>query len=64
MQFADVNGGQVVPDSKQAFRLEGQQARYQTVTPRKKGTIASIELVKRTDRTAPIFLAATVEGFE
>jgi hypothetical protein len=64
VQFADVKGGQDVPGSKPAFRLERQQARYQTVTPRKKGTIASIELVKRTDRTALIVLAATVEGFE
>ena len=31
---------------------------------RKKQTIASIELVKGSDRSAPIVLAATVEGFE
>ena len=64
VHFADVNGGQDVPGSKSAFRLGGQQVRYLTVTPGKKGTIASIELVKGSDRTAPIVLAATVEGFE
>ncbi len=64
VHFADVNGGQDVPGSKSAFRLGGQQVRYLTVTPGKKGTIASIELVKGSDRTAPIVLAATVEAFE
>jgi hypothetical protein len=37
---------------------------YLTVVPGKKQTIASIELVKGSDRSAPIVLAATVEGFE
>ena len=64
VHFADVNGGQDVPGSRLAFRLGRQQVRYLTVTPGKKGTIASIELVKGSDRTAPIVLAATVEGFE
>ena len=64
VHFADVNGGQDVPGSKPAFRLGGQQVRYLTVMPGKKDTIASIELVKGSDRTAPIVLAATVEGFE
>jgi len=35
-----------------------------TVPKKKKETIACIELVKRSDRSAPIVLAATVEGFE
>ena len=64
VHFADVNGGQDVPGSKLAFRLGRQQVRYLTVTPGKKDTIAGIELVKGRDRTAPIVLAATVEGFE
>ena len=54
VHFADVNGGQDVPGSKLAFRLGGQQVRYLTVMPGKKDTIASIELVKGSDRTAPI----------
>ena len=52
------------PGSKLAFKLGGQQVRYLTVVPGKKQTIASIELVKGSDRSAPIVLAATVEGFE
>ncbi|HZW33954.1 MAG TPA: hypothetical protein VFF52_24740 [Isosphaeraceae bacterium] len=44
--------------------LARQQVRYLTVTPNKKDSIASIELVKGRDQTAPIVLAATVEGFE
>jgi putative membrane-bound dehydrogenase-like protein len=64
VHFADFNGAQDVPGSKLAFKLGGQQVRYLTVTPGKKNAIASIELVKGSDRTAPIVLAATVEGFE
>jgi putative heme-binding domain-containing protein len=64
VHFADVNGAQDVPGSKLAFKLRGQQVRYLTVTPKSKDPIASIELVKGPDRTAPIVLAATVEGFE
>ncbi|HEV3029630.1 MAG TPA: hypothetical protein VG457_18775 [Planctomycetota bacterium] len=40
------------------------QVRFMTVVPKKKETIACIELVKGSDRSAPIVLAATVEGFE
>jgi hypothetical protein len=64
VDFADFNGTQDVPGSKRAFQLRGQQVRYLTVTPGKKNPIASIELIKGDDRTAPIVLAATVEGFE
>ena len=64
VEFADVNGAKDVPGSKLAFKLGGQQVRYLTVVPGKKQTIASIELVKGSDRSAPIVLAATVEGFE
>jgi hypothetical protein len=64
VHFADVNGEQDVPGSKRAFKLRGQQVRYLTVTPKRKDPIASIELVKGPDRTAPIVVAATVEGFE
>jgi hypothetical protein len=64
VEFTDVNGSKDVPGSKLAYKLGGQQVRYLTVVPRKKQTIASIELVKGGDRSAPIVLAATVEGFE
>ena len=53
------------PGSKLAFKLGGQQVRYLTVVPEARSeTIASIELVKGSDRSAPIVLAVTVEGFE
>ena len=64
VHFADVNGAKDVPGSKLAYKLGGQQVRYLTVVPKKKETIARIELVKGSDRSAPIVLAATVEGFE
>jgi putative membrane-bound dehydrogenase-like protein len=64
VHFANFNGEQEVPGSKLAFKLGGQQVRYLVVTPRKKETIAGIELVKGPDQSAPIVLAATVEGFE
>ncbi len=64
VHFADVNGAKDVPGSKLAYKLGGQQVRYLTVIPGKKETIARIDLVKGSDRSAPIVLAATVEGFE
>jgi uncharacterized protein len=64
VEFADVNGEKEVPGSKLAYKLGGQQVRYLTVVPGKKQMIASIELVKGSDRSAPIVLAVTVEGFD
>jgi hypothetical protein len=64
VHFANLNGAQDVPGSKLAFKVGGQQVRYLAVTPKKKDSIARIELVKGRDQTAPIVLAATVEGFE
>jgi putative heme-binding domain-containing protein len=64
VHFADLNGDQDVPGSKPAIKLGGQQVRHLTVKPRKQTLITSIELVKGTDQTAPIVLAATVEVFE
>jgi putative heme-binding domain-containing protein len=64
VHFAEVNGAKDVPGSKLAFKLGSRQVRYLTVVPRKKEIIARIELVKGSDRSAPIVVAATVEGFE
>jgi uncharacterized protein len=64
VHFADINGEQDVPGSKPALKLAGQQVRYVAVKPKRKDIIASIELVKGSDQTAPIVLAATVEAFE
>ncbi|SIO57672.1 hypothetical protein SAMN05444166_5459 [Singulisphaera sp. GP187] len=64
VHLADFNGTNDVPGSKQAFKLGAQQVRYLTVVPKQRETIASIELVKGSDRSAPIVLAVTVEGFD
>ena len=64
VHFADVNGDKDVPGSKLAYKLGGQQIRYLTVVPKKRETIDHIDLVKGEDRSAPIVMAATVEGFE
>ena len=64
VHFADVNGAKDVPGSKLAYKLGGQQVRYLTLVPKKKETIARLDLIKGGDRSAPIVLAATVEGFE
>ncbi len=64
VHIADFNSTKEVPGSMQAFKLGGQQVRYLTIVPKKKETIGRIELVKGSDRSAPIVLAATVEGFE
>lgn len=64
VHFANVNGEQQVPGSKLAYKLGGQQVRYLTVVPKRRDPIASIELVKGGDQTAPIVVAATVEGFD
>ena len=51
-----------MPGSKLAFRLRGQQVRYFAIHPKRPGEpIASIELVKGPDATAPIVMAVTVE---
>jgi putative membrane-bound dehydrogenase-like protein len=64
VHFADLNGAKEVPGSTLAFKVGGQQVRYLTVVPTRKDTISTMELVKGSDRSAPIVLAATVEGLE
>lgn len=51
-----------VPGSKFAFNLRNQQVRYLAVTPKRGDVIKEIELVKGSDRTAPVVMAVTVEG--
>lgn len=60
--FADYIRRVDVPDSKFAYQLRGQQLRYLAIHPRRQETIKEIELVKGSDRTAPIVMAVTVEG--
>jgi putative membrane-bound dehydrogenase-like protein len=64
VDLADINGEKDVPGSKRAFRLGVQQVRYLTINPEKDAPIASLDLVKGPDPTAPVVIAATVENFE
>ena len=65
VQFADYIGHFEVPDSKQAFKLRGQQIRYFSVIPKRTDAkIKQIELVKGPDQTAPVVMAITVEPAE
>ncbi len=64
VHFADLSGAKDVPGSKLAYKLGDRQVRYLTVVPNKNETIARLELVKGEDRSAPLVIAATVEGFE
>jgi putative heme-binding domain-containing protein len=50
-----------VPGSKPAFLLAGHQVRYLAVRPERPDPLATIELVKGADDTAPVVLAVTVE---
>jgi hypothetical protein len=61
VHFADYIRQVDVPGSRLAFKLRGQQIRYLAIEPRRRDVIASIELVKGTDQTAPVVMAVTVE---
>jgi uncharacterized protein len=61
VEFADYIRRVDVPGSKFAFSLRGQQLRYLSVQPKRKDEVASIELVKGPDLSAPIVMAVTVE---
>lgn len=63
VHFADYIRKVDVPGSKFAFALRSQQLRYLSVTPKRPdAALKTIELVKGTDRTAPIVMAVTVES--
>jgi hypothetical protein len=62
VHFADYIRVVDVPESKLAFRLRGQQIRYLAVHPQRAETIGEIEFVKGPDDTAPVIMAATLEG--
>ncbi|MEI6235230.1 MAG: PVC-type heme-binding CxxCH protein [Planctomycetota bacterium] len=65
VHFADYIGHFDVPESKQAFKLRGQQIRYFSVKPqRPDAKIKQIQLVKGPDHTAPVVMAVTVEPGE
>jgi putative heme-binding domain-containing protein len=62
VHFADYIRRVDVPESELAFMLRGQQVRYLAVQPRRTEAIREVEFVKGADRTAPLVVAATVEG--
>ena len=64
VHFADYIRQVDVPGSQFAFKLRDQQIRYLSIEPRRDATIATIELVKGPDATAPVVMAVTVEGAE
>ncbi len=61
VHFADYIRRVDVPGSKFAFQLRSAQLRYLAITPKKPDPIATIELVKGSDDTAPVVMAVTVE---
>ncbi|MFT3878272.1 MAG: c-type cytochrome [Gemmatales bacterium] len=61
VHFADYVRRVDVPESKFAFDLNGRQVRYFTVTPKRSEPIATIELVKGPDQSAPVVMAVTAE---
>jgi hypothetical protein len=61
VHFADYIQVVDVPESRLAFKLRGQQIRYLAVHPKRAEPIATIELVKGSDATAPVVMAVTVE---
>lgn len=61
VHFADYIRRVDVPGSKFAFQLRNAQLRYLAITPKKPDPIATIELVKGSDDTAPVVMAVTVE---
>ncbi len=62
IHFADYIGQFDVPGSKLAFKLRSQQIRYLSIRPKRSETIRELELIKGTDRSAPIVMSITVEG--
>jgi putative heme-binding domain-containing protein len=64
VHFADYIRRVDVPGSEFAFALGSKQIRHLTVRPQRLDKIATIELVKGPDDTAPIVMAVTVEAPE
>lgn len=62
--FADYIRRVDVPASKFAYNLQGRQIRSLSVIPQKPLKIERIDLVKGSDRTAPVVMAVTVETRE
>ncbi len=61
VHFADYIRRVDVPESQYAFRLRGQQLRYLSISPKEAKPIATIDLIKGNDATAPMIMAVTLE---
>ncbi len=61
VHFADYIRRIDVPESEFAFALRRQQIRYLAVRPSKETPVATVELIKGSDRTAPVVMAMTFE---
>ncbi|HHM12444.1 MAG TPA: hypothetical protein ENJ16_02750 [Planctomycetaceae bacterium] len=61
IHFADYIRRIDVPESEFAFALRQQQIRYLAVRPSKEAPVATVELIKGSDRTAPVVMAMTFE---
>lgn len=61
VHFADYLGHTEVEGSKLAFSLGRQQIRYFKVEPKQSGVIEIVELIKGSDKTAPLIMAVTAE---
>jgi hypothetical protein len=61
VHFADYVKRLDVPQSEFAFDLGGRQLRYLSIAPQRAEIIETIELIKGPDKTAPIFMALTIE---
>ena len=59
--FADYITRHDVPGSQFAFAMRNQQMRYMSITPKRTDRISLIELVKGSDKTAPLVMAVTLE---
>ena len=65
VEFADYIRPIDVPGSKLAFKFAGdQQVRYFSIRPKRPEPIASIDLIKGPDATAPLVMAITLESAE
>jgi uncharacterized protein len=61
VHFADYLGHTEVKGSQLAFSLGRQQIRYFKVEPKRAEVIESVELIKGTEKTAPLIMAITAE---
>ena len=59
--FSDYINRTDVPKSEYAFAVRNQQIRYLAVIPKRNAPIASVQLIKGPDKTAPVTMAITLE---